>query len=406
MPPQRKAWLVMLAAYLAGIAVALNQFKVPPMMQVLIEQLKMDVTIGGWLMSSFAVAGVILGIPAVFVLRRLGAKGAGLLALGCTIIGSATGALANDPAMLLLGRTIEGIGLGLISVVAPAIISMWFPPHARGTPMGIWASWAPVGSFLMFNLAGPLHGAFGWRGIWWFGALLALIAFVLYALVVSAPKVAETERDLPHESSAQSRKVLLTPASWILALAFGTFTFTALAYSTWAPSYLGQAFGLDAQAASFNVSLVMLAVIPSTLIAGRILDRVKNRYLVLTAAMLVVGIFSIWSFRLGSADVIVPYMLALGFASGFVPTAVFTLAPETMPGPERASLALGIVSVGQNLGMFFGPPAVAAVIASGNWEAAVIPLVAAGFIGLVAAVWLHARRIRSRSAMSEAPQLP
>jgi len=187
MHSQRKAWAVMLAAYLAGIAIALNQSKVPPAMQVLLQSLHMDMATGGWLMSAFAVAGIVLGIPAAFVLAKLGPKVSGLIAIGCTLLGSIVGALASGAAMLLGGRVIEGIGLGLITVIAPAVISMWFPPQKRGTPMGIWASWIPVGSFIMYNLAGPLLGSFGWQGIWWFGALFALMAFVIYAVTVSAP---------------------------------------------------------------------------------------------------------------------------------------------------------------------------------------------------------------------------
>jgi MFS family permease len=160
MASKQRAWLVMLVAYLAGIAIALNLSKVPPVMPVLIQTLGLDLALGGWLMSSFAVAGVVLGIPAALLLGRLGAKGAGLLALGSTLLGSVIGALAAGPGLLLLSRAVEGIGMGLIAVVAPAVISLWFPPEARGTPMGVWASWVPVGGFLIYNLAGPLLKAF------------------------------------------------------------------------------------------------------------------------------------------------------------------------------------------------------------------------------------------------------
>src|SRR5512137_911364 len=104
MNSNRKAWAVMLAAYLAGIAIALNQSKVPPVMQVLLRDLHMDMATGGWLMSAFAVAGIVLGIPAALVLTKLGPKIAGLIAIGCTLIGSIIGALATGPGMLLGGR--------------------------------------------------------------------------------------------------------------------------------------------------------------------------------------------------------------------------------------------------------------------------------------------------------------
>jgi nitrate/nitrite transporter NarK len=270
---------------------------------------------------------------------------------------------------------------------------MWFPPEKRGGPMGIWASWVPVGSFIIYNLAGPLLGSFGWQGLWWFGALFALIAFVIYAVVVDAPPASETTQARSPEANGSFGRMLFNPASWILALVFAAFNFTFLAYGTWAPSYFNEALGVDLQTASFYASLMSLAIIPTTLVAGQVLDRFKQRrYLILTVALVISSLLFVASFQLGSANAIVPYMIALGFAAGFIPTATFTLAPETMPDPRFAGLALGIVSVGQNLGIFFGPPLVGNLIADGDWATGVIPLVIAAAIGVVASLMLRARQ--------------
>ena len=405
MNSQRKAWAVMLAAYLAGIAIALNQSKVPPVMQVLLQSLHMDMATGGWLMSAFAIAGIILGIPAAFVLAKLGPKISGLIAIGCTLLGSIVGALAIGPAVLLGGRVIEGIGLGLITVIAPAVISMWFLPEKRGTPMGLWASWVPVGGFIMYNLAGPLLASFGWQSIWWFGALFALVAFVIYAAVVSAPPSSDTTPERSLASNGSFGKLLFNPASWILALVFAAFNFTFLAYTTWAPSYFNQALGVNPLTASFYASLMSLAVIPTTIIAGRVLDRFKQRYLILTTSLIVSSLLFVVSFQLGSANAIAPYMIALGLVGGFIPAATFTLAPETMPDPKFAGLALGIVSVGQNLGMFFGPPLVGSAIAGGSWAAGIMPLLISLAIGVAASLILRARHTRTQVVMSGAQQL-
>ena len=93
-------------------------------------------------------------------------------------------------------------------------------------------------------------------------------------------------------------------------------------------------------------------------------------------------------------------MLALGLVGGFIPTATFTLAPEMMPNPMFAGLALGLVSVGQNLGLFFGPPMVGALIADGNWAAGVGPIAVAGVVGVAAsiALWLGQRRLSLANA--------
>jgi MFS family permease len=389
----RKAWAVMLAAYLAGVAIALNQSKVPPVMQALLRDLHMDTATGGWLMSAFAVAGIILGIPAAFVLAKLGPKIAGLIAIGCTLLGSIIGALATGAMILLGGRVVEGIGLGLIAVIAPAVISMWFQPEKRGLPMGIWASWVPVGSFIIYNLATPLQGALGWQSVWWLGAFFALVAFVIYAATVNAPPALDSAHVQSHDPQGSFGRMMLNPASWLLALVFAAFNFAFTAYATWSPMYFNQALNVSAETASFYASLMSLAIIPSTLIAGWLLDHVRNRYFVLIAGLLISGLLLVPSFRLGSANMIVPYMIILGLVAGFIPAATFTIAPETMPDLKFAGLALGIVSVGQNLGLFFGPPMVGSAIAGGNWAAGILPLLISLAIGVVASIGLQTRRV-------------
>ncbi|MBI5564668.1 MAG: MFS transporter [Chloroflexi bacterium] len=393
---KRKAWAVMLAAYLAGVAIALNQSKVPPVMSALMADLHIDAVTGGWLMSAFAVAGIVLGIPAALILGKLGPKLSGSLALGCTLLGSIIGALANSAGLLLIGRAIEGVGLGLITVVAPAVISLWFAPHERGMPMGIWASWVPVGSIIMLNMAGPLQASFGWQGSWWFGAAFALVALIVYAVFVSAPASTPSTHAPSPAVDSSFGKLLFNPASWLLALMFGAFNFAFMAVGAWSPMYFNQGLGVDPNTASFDASVPYLAVIPAMLIAGWVFDRVKNRHRVLTLAFAVCSIGMLWCFQLGSAAVIVPYMIVLGFSAGFIPTAAFTLAPETMPDPRFAGLALGVVSVGQNLGLSFGPPVVGALIANGNWAAGIGPVAVASAIGVAASIGLqisHTRRL-------------
>jgi nitrate/nitrite transporter NarK len=116
---------------------------------------------------------------------------------------------------------------------------------------------------------------------------------------------------------------------------------------------------------------------------------------VLTLSLALSGILLFWCFQLGSASMIVPYTLLLSFVAGFVPTSTFTLAPETMSDPRFVGLALGIVSVGQNMGMFFAPPMVGNQIAGGNWAAGVTPLLIAVAIGVVASIMLRARQVQT-----------
>jgi MFS family permease len=390
---KRRAWAVMIVVFVASVAVAANRFKVPPVLPVLMDELQVDMVTGGWLMSVASVAGLVLAIPAAFVLNRIGLKRAGLIALGCAILGSAVGAVATDALALLSGRVIEGISISLMAVVAPTAISMWFEPQERGLPMGIWAAWVPVGNVVMFNAAHPIMNALGWRGVWWFGALLAFISLLLVALVVTSPAASTSGKHNPPASPGSLVRMLLNPAAWLLALAFAAFGFSLLGYNTWAPTFLTDTLHVEAAAASAYASLMFLAAIPANITAGWVINRLPNRHNLLPATFVITGLLYVWSFQLGSVRAVVPYMIALGFTSNFIPTAIFTLAPETVPNVAYAGLALAIVIVGSNLGALSGPPALGAILSSGDWAAGSIWLVLMMGVGTIIS-WIVSRRLK------------
>jgi MFS family permease len=416
-----KAWAVTVVAYLASVAVSANRFKVPPVLDIVMADLHADMVTGGWFMSIYAVAGLVLALPAAFLLLRLGLKVTGLVALGCAVAGSVGGALAADASTLLVGRVLEGVGGGLISVAAPAAISAWFAPRDRGLPMGVWTTWVPVGNVLMFNAAHPLLESLGWQAVWWFGALLGAAAFVVYGLVVAAPpamasgtdvqptwnRVREPRQAIPNLLNRQHSfsRALLNPVTWLLALAFAALAFSLLAYSTWAPAYLTEMLQIDTARASFYASLMFLAGIPGNLFAGWVMVRTKHRYGWLTLGFLVTGSLFFWSFRLGSELAVVPYMFVLGFAANFIPTAVLTLAPTTMPSRRLAALGLAIVTAGSNVGVLLGPPALAAVLRGGGWASGSVCLVLVVGLGLIATLLARSNMLQ-RGLASEPQRVP
>jgi MFS family permease len=314
--------------------------------------------------------------------------------MGFAVVGAIVGAMATNVTALLLSRVIEGVSVSLIAVVAPTAISTWFEPQQRGLPMGIWATWVPVGNVIAFNIAHPLMRALGWRALWWFGALFAFVILVLLAHVVTSPAESRSRRANAPVPAGSFGLMLLNPSTWLLALAFGAFGFSLFGYNTWAPTFLVTALRIEAAVASTYASLMFLAAIPANIIAGWVMGRVRNRYSLLPAAFLITGVLFSWSFRLARVGTVVPYMMALGLASNSIPTVTFTLAPETVPSVEYAGLAQAIVMVGANLGALAGPPALASILDNGNWTAGSAGLVVVMGIGTTIA-WYVARRAKA-----------
>ena len=185
--------------------------------------------------------------------------------------------------------------------------------------------------------------------------------------------------------------------TWLLAIAFAGFNFALVGYSTWSPTFLTQLPGIETAAANFYASLPNLVVIPGGIIAGWILDRIRNRKAVLATALTAVTVILIWCFKLGSVSVVAPYMIGLGLIVSFIPSSTFTLAPETAPRPELAGMALGVVTIGQNIGMLMGPPLVASAAAVGNWAYGTYPVIAASVVAIAAALFMRMDRAGGQS---------
>ena len=174
-----EAWLVLIVLLLFSIAAPLNQFKVPPIMTLLMGSLRISVGQAGLLMSVYAITGLVLALPAGLIFQRAGYRLTSLLAGGSIVIGAAWGALSSDMTALMLSRVIEGIGTSFMAVLAPAVIAAWFRPERRGAAMGVWSAWVPVGSAVMLAVAPLLTRAGGWQTAWWAGCGYALVTTIL-----------------------------------------------------------------------------------------------------------------------------------------------------------------------------------------------------------------------------------
>ncbi|GAB4478133.1 MAG: MFS transporter [Anaerolineales bacterium] len=382
------AWLVLAVVYLASIAAPFNQFKVPPILPTLMEQFSVNLSQGGWLMSSVALTGLILALPAGLIIQRLGSRLSGLIALGCLAGGAVLGALSPTFGVLAFSRIIEGIGIGLMGVIAPATIAQWFPPQRQGAAMGIWATWVPVGSVLMYNLAPYFSSAYGWQIVWWGGAVFSLLTAALYAWIVRQPP-----QDKPTDTASASlslRQALANRDIWLLGVAFACFNFILVSISTYYPTFLHKAYGYPLTRASFLSSITTLVVLISAPAAGWLSDRLNSRRLLIAFPFLVIGSLLFLPFKVKGIGII----LLLGFQGllvGAIPTATFAAAPEVMRKPQWAGLGLAVVLFGQYFGQLTGPLVFGELVVRFDWFLAGLMLIPASLLGFASALSVRIR---------------
>lgn len=128
---------------------------------------------------------------------RIGRRRAFLLNLGIYSLFSFVGAFSPGPAMLVVTRFLAGIGIGAEPPLADTYLSDLLPARRRG----VFIAWAYTFGFLGVPAAGflarglvPLEpfGIAGWRWLFVFGALGAVIVLFLRSSLPESPRWLES----------------------------------------------------------------------------------------------------------------------------------------------------------------------------------------------------------------------
>lgn len=380
------AWVILAVVMAAGVAGPFNQFKVPPVMPVLMDSLGIDLTYAGALMSIFAITGLITALPAGLVLLRLGLKLTGLIAILFMLGGTLLGAVAGRYSLLFISRLVEGVGLGLIAVIGPAAISAWYPEERRGFPMGIWATWVSLGSLLIYNLAPPVKSAGGWQSVWWMSAGLTAAAAILFFILFREPSQDLSIR--PKHKTVGSPayiKALSRPGIWLLSFAFGCFNFAIIGViATYYPTYLKSIQGYDLAGASLVTSIKMIVVIATAPLIGWVVDRIGSPRKITLWSFIAIAAFMALPFSI-SGWMIPASMVLLGILAGAIPTCIFTSIPEIVGWEAPAGIGMGVILIGQNLGQLLGPVVFGQLVQTIGWMPAAfctIPLLLAGYFAV------------------------
>src|SRR3984957_16454376 len=108
-----------------------------------------------------------------------------LVALGVVIAGCALSAVSNGFTVLIIGRALQGVGLGLLPV-AMAIARRNLPPEAARRTIATLSVTTAIGAGLGYPVTGLIAQFLDFRAAYWFGAIAVTGALVMAALVLPA----------------------------------------------------------------------------------------------------------------------------------------------------------------------------------------------------------------------------
>ncbi|MGE0821436.1 MAG: DHA2 family efflux MFS transporter permease subunit [Candidatus Binatia bacterium] len=147
----------------------------------------LDVTLIQWIVVSYVLtyASLLLGCG-----RLADVWGHGqVLTWGLTLSGIAflLCGLAPTFSLLLAARVLQGVGIALVLAAAPAVVTLAVAPEMRGRALGLFQMSVAIGFALGPLLGGWLVEALGWRAVYLFRVLPALVLTVVALRIPARP---------------------------------------------------------------------------------------------------------------------------------------------------------------------------------------------------------------------------
>ncbi|MEO3869448.1 MFS transporter [Nonomuraea sp. B12E4] len=150
------------------------------------------------------------------------------LAVIIYVVGSAAGGLAENPAMLISARVVQGLGVGGLTALVQVIMAAMISPRERGRYSGYIGA-----TFALATVAGPLIGGvivdtdwLGWRWCFYVGVPFAIIALIVLQKTLRLPV-------LRREVSIDWFGAILFSAATSLILIWVSFAGTEFDWLSW-----------------------------------------------------------------------------------------------------------------------------------------------------------------------------
>ncbi|MGY2003435.1 MFS transporter [Blastococcus sp. SYSU DS1024] len=382
--PGRTSWGAVAGLMGAGVVAAAQIGGAAAALPVLQADFGLGPTTAAWYLSTVSALGAAGGVLLGWLGQTLGFGRQVRFGLAAIVVADLGGAVVDSLTGLLLARAAEGLGLVMVILAAPPLLSEVSASRHRRLVAGAWGAYMPVGSGLAALLMPAAIALVGWRGASVADACLA--AAVLLAVLRRVPSAGAQGR----ASLGGLLGALRSPSVVIIAVAFGLYAAQYLAVVGLLPAALVEGEGLSVAAAGLVGAVVFLVNAPANLLGAYLLHRGAPLRRVILAGCAGMAV-TVW----GVLDPALPLELrvasaaAFSFVAGLVPSALFAGLAGVSAGTRSAGAAIGLVTQGSAVGQLLGPPLVVTVgtaVAPGTAQSAVLVclagLVAVGAVAL------------------------
>src|SRR3984957_11375958 len=368
-----------------------------------------------WVLDAYALTLASLLLTSGVLADRYGRKRLFTIGLVIFTLGSLICGVAQDPLMLIVSRSAQGVGGAIMFATSLALLGNSFRGRDRGVAFGVWGAVMGISTALGSVLGGVITTDWSWRGIFlvnvpigvfavavtawrvdesksphptppdWAGFALLTTGLVslIYGLiragengwayeggmarlvigVAALPGFVATERRVAHPMFDLS--LLRTPTFAGGSIAAFAMNGSLYALLLWLVIYLQDVLGFSAQDAGLRLAIISGGQFVTAAIAGRVSERVPARWLIGPGLVLVgIGLIIMGGLT-GASDWthLIPGFIVSGLGGGLVNPPLASTAIGVVP-PQKAGMASGVNSTFRQIGIATGIAALGSIFTS------------------------------------------
>ncbi|MGE5379395.1 MAG: MFS transporter [Candidatus Saccharibacteria bacterium] len=333
----------------------------------------------GLLISAFAVARVLLDIPAGMFSARFGMRRFMLIGLAIIAGSSIAAGLAPDYFTLLIARILEGVGSAMYTTVSITMVAKLAPRQSRGTHLSFYLSMFLLGTALGPAIGGTMSYYFGLNAPFLVYGLCAAASFILVYFLISEVRAApgETERITLRQLAR------LVTSYDIISINLGTiavFIVRQGILNTIVPIYALYNLDVGAELLGIILTLSAAANLATMVIAGRLTDLYGRKPFMIVSLLLLATLVAMLPF-VGDVIGLTLVLLAMGLSIGLTgPIAAWV---SDVTPPKEIGAAMGLFRTMGDIGFVVAPVTLAALAGEAGGKVGLLPFMVASLVIII-----------------------
>ena len=407
-----------LVLFFAGILTIGSYFaydSIGALAPLMIEDMQIGREKIGMMYSFYSWPNLVMVFIGGFLIDRFGTRKMSLIFSALIVLGAAIVAAAPVFWLMLLGRTVFGVGSESLIVAQQTILAKWFKGKELALAFGLSLTFSRLGTLSSFNTEARIAEHFSsWRIALWAAALfclLSLLSNLVYVFLerrALAPTASGLGRVELSEAPAGEKIVLadvkrFRASFWFITLLCVTFYSAIFPFTAFSTDFFHTKWNYSVTAAGRITSIIIFASMILAPILGRMVDKVGRRgTLMMVGSVMLIPCYLIMGFTHFSP---VAPMVVLGLAFSLVPAALWPSIPLLVE-KKSVGTAFGLLAVVQNFGLAGFPWVVGALRdATQTYTSGMAVFASLGMLGFVFATLLKRADARAGGGLERAEWL-